>query len=307
MLADLSRQFGAPPIAHPALRGPVPPVRREEGTVVVLSAPGSRVYYHWLLDVLPRLEIARRAGFGADEPARFLVSGGSLPFQRESLAALGVAPERVLDASRHPHLAAERLVVPSYPGRAEHPPRWVCDFLRRSLLPEARPAPGERIYVSRRDAATRRVANETQVEAVLRAHGFRTVTLDGMPVTEQAALFASASVVAGPHGSGLANLAFCAPGARVVELFAPGYVNPCFWSLANQAGLEYAYLLGEGPRPPDYVHPHESAADITVDPTALERLLDLLEIGAPALPGGSQSAEVSGAPGVARRPATAVH
>jgi capsular polysaccharide biosynthesis protein len=282
MLGDLSREFGAPPIAHPALRGPLPPARRLEGTVVVLSAPGSRVYYHWLLDVLPRVEIARRAGFGGEGTERFLVSGGSLPFQRETLAALGIGPERVLDAADHPHVAAERLVVPSYPGRAEHPPRWACEFLRRTFAPERRDAAPVRLYLSRRDAAGRRVANEPEVERVLRARGFRSVTLGQMPVAEQAALFASAEVVAAPHGSGLANLAFCAPGTRVVEMFAPGYVNPCFWSLASQAGLDYAYLVGEGKRPPDYVHPHDSGADMVVDPQALERLLDLLEIGAPA-------------------------
>lgn len=281
MLGDLSREFGTPAIAHPALRGPLPPARRVEGTVVVLAAPGSRVYYHWLLDVLPRVEIARRAGFGGEGTERFLVSGGSLPFQRETLAALGIGPERVLDTAQYPHLVAERLVVPSYPGRAEHPPRWVCEFLRRALLPEARDAAPVRLYVSRADAAERRVANEEEVEEVLRGRGFRTVVLGELPVAEQAALFASAETVAGPHGSGMANLAFCAPGTRVVEMFAPGYVNPCFWSLASQAGLDYAYLLGEGPRAPDYVNPHASAADMAVDPAGLERLLDLVGIGAP--------------------------
>ncbi len=281
MLGDLSREFGTPPIAHPVLCGSLPPARRLEGTVVVLAAPGSRVYYHWLLDVLPRVEIARRAGFGGEGTERFLVSGGSLAFQRETLAALGIGPERVLDTAHHPHVVAERLVAPSYPGRAEHPPRWVCDFLRRALLPERRDPAPLRLYVSRSDAAGRRVANEAEVERVLRARGFRTVVLGRMPVAEQAALFASAEAVAGPHGSGLANLAFCAPGTRVVELFAPGYVNPCFWSLASQAGLDYAYLIGEGERPPDYVHPHDSGADVTGDPAALERMLDLLEVAAP--------------------------
>ncbi|HEX2190674.1 MAG TPA: glycosyltransferase family 61 protein [Longimicrobiaceae bacterium] len=290
MLADLSREFATSPTDHAALRGELPPAVRVEGTVVVLSSPGSGIYYHWLLDVLPRLEIARRAGFGPEGPARFLVDGGARPFQRETLARLGIGAERVLDAAEHPHVVADRLVVPSYPGRSEHPPRWVVDFLRR-LLPAEADEPGTgRIYLSRSDAACRRVANESRVERALAARGFRSVRLAGLPVAEQAALFASAHTVVGPHGSGLANLAFCKPGARVVELFAPGYVNPCFWSLANQAGVEYAYLLGEGPRPPDYVHPHEAASDVVVDLAALERLLDRLETTCPAATAGASVA-----------------
>lgn len=279
MLGDLSREFGIPPLAHPALRGPLPPAHRVEGTVLVLAAPGSDVYYHWLLDVLPRLEIARRAGFGPGGVDRVLVSGASLPFQAETLARLGIDPARTLDAAAHPHVVADRLVVPSYPGRPEHPPRWACDFLRAALLPRVDGERPARLYVTRSDAALRRVVNEPEVREALEARGFRCVALTGMPVSEQAALFASADVVVGPHGSGLANLVFCAPGTRVVELFSRNFVNPCFWSLANQVGLEYAYLIEPGERPPDYVDGHCSGDDMAVDVDALLELLDRLDEG----------------------------
>ncbi|HEU0080328.1 MAG TPA: glycosyltransferase family 61 protein, partial [Longimicrobiaceae bacterium] len=138
-------------------------------------------------------------------------------------------------------------------------------------------APRERIYVSRGDAAHRRVRNEPEVMEALRARGFRCVAPGGMRVAEQAALFASAETVVGPHGSGFANLVFAAPGARVVELFSRNYVNPCFWSVANQSGLEYAYLIEPGTRPPDFVDPHRSGDDMTVDVDALGKLLARLD------------------------------
>jgi capsular polysaccharide biosynthesis protein len=56
-------------------------------------------------------------------------------------------------------------------------------------------------------------------------------------------------VVVGAHGAGLANLLFCTPGTKVLELFAPRCVNLCYWVISNHAGLNYHYLLGEGPWP----------------------------------------------------------
>jgi len=77
--------------------------------------------------------------------------------------------------------------------------------------------------------------------------GFQSVTLESLSVSAQAELLSSAEVVISPHGGGLTNLAFCRSGTKVIELFAPRYVYPCYWFLSNLAGLEYAYLVGKTP------------------------------------------------------------
>jgi hypothetical protein len=54
-----------------------------------------------------------------------------------------------------------------------------------------------------------------------------------------------------PHGAALTNLNFCRPGVRVLELFAPGYLNPGYWSItANVAESAYRYLVADTARPP---------------------------------------------------------
>jgi capsular polysaccharide biosynthesis protein len=91
-----------------------------------------------------------------------------------------------------------------------------------------------------------------------------------MPVPQQATLFASAATVVAPHGAGLANLVFCAPGTRVVELITPAWVRATYWQLAACVKLQYSYLkcsLYEGRD----AYPQ----DITVDCDLLQRALDL--------------------------------
>jgi capsular polysaccharide biosynthesis protein len=90
------------------------------------------------------------------------------------------------------------------------------------------------------------VLGEEALRAELEARGFVTVRLEECERAEQIAIFQEAKEVVAPHGAGLANLVFCAPGTRVVELFARDYVNPCDWRLAALGGLDYRAVVAAG-------------------------------------------------------------
>jgi capsular polysaccharide biosynthesis protein len=81
---------------------------------------------------------------------------------------------------------------------------------------------------------------------MLSERGFDSVDCGKMSVQEQAEVFGSAEVVVGAHGAALTNLVFCRPGTRVVELFSPAYVNPCYRDLCVAAGLRHAAVIGNG-------------------------------------------------------------
>jgi capsular polysaccharide biosynthesis protein len=88
-------------------------------------------------------------------------------------------------------------------------------------------------------------------------------------------VFAEAELVVAVHGAALTNLAFCPPGALVVELFAPDYVNVCYWALACQVeGLRYRYLVGRGRAPEPGAEMMGVASDLDIDLDALAALLD---------------------------------
>ena len=96
-------------------------------------------------------------------------------------------------------------------------------------------------------------------------------TREAHSVQEQIDHFAGAEVVVAPHGAALANLVFCRPGVRVLELFAPRYVNPCYWTIAdNIAAARYRYLVcGRTARPGTH-RCTACSTDIVVDPGALD-------------------------------------
>ena len=87
-----------------------------------------------------------------------------------------------------------------------------------------------------------------------------------LTVREQIDTFAAAQVVVAPHGAALTNLAFASPGVRVLELFAPDYLNPGYWSIvSNLPDTRYRYLLGRGADPGPGSPMNDVMADITVD------------------------------------------
>jgi hypothetical protein len=213
-------------------------------------------YFHWLTEALPRIAELRLLGLG---DVGLVVSRRLTPVQREWLEQLGVDRWTAYEEGLSPDV----LVWPRPVAHTGHPPAWACLWLREQLLGDRVPEAARRLYVTRRDAASRRVVNEDDVVAFLRGHGFEVVQPERLTLTEQAELFARAAVVVGPHGAGNANMLFSRR-AMLVEFFEPGYVNGCFYSLSQALGHPYWYLLGE----------REAAADIRVPLDQLERVLD---------------------------------
>ncbi len=274
LLWDLSPAHVPSPWQHPIFRRAVLPRPLDvDGSLAVLSARGSSNYFHFLLDVAPRIALLERA-LPVGELDHLFVDHRT-PWQREILQAAGVPIERVVSPREHPHVRAGRLVVPSLPGSGpKMNPRWAVDAVRGWLLNGEPPAERRRIYVSRgQDPLTRRVVNETEVSDALAGLGFVTVRNEEHSVHEQAAMFAAAEVVVGAHGANLANVAFCSPGATLVELASPLWLNTTYWRLCAQLDrVRHRCVVGRGDAPAD-MRQYDVNADIDVD---IPLLLDVL-------------------------------
>jgi len=56
-------------------------------------------------------------------------------------------------------------------------------------------------------------------------------------------LFRAAEVIVAPHGSALSHAVATRPGALVVEVIHPDYLNPCFAHASVKLGLKHHYVL----------------------------------------------------------------
>jgi capsular polysaccharide biosynthesis protein len=146
--------------------------------------------------------------------------------------------------------------------------RALADYLTdRSRTQSQTNSSPDRLYVTRSDAAWRRVANEDAVRDLLHAEGFTTIACGKLSVVEQIKLFSRATHVVGAHGAGLANMMFCQPGSAVIEFATPDPHHHwrCYRNLAHALDLRYGLVSAESTAPADAGFEERRDADFVVD------------------------------------------
>jgi hypothetical protein len=204
-------------------------------------------YYHWMHDVLQRFWKFEEWLPG---DARIIVPANAPAKGLTALEAIGIPPQRIARQPLNEVWRVEHLIFapPMVPVSQDAP--CCAGWLRESLVngtsrqPDSTSRKPRRIYVSRRQAACRRILNEDSLLEVLSGYGFDSVVCETLSYHETAGLFAAADAVVAPHGAGLVNLIYARPGVKVLELFPPGGVNVCYWSLCEALGHQYAYAVG---------------------------------------------------------------
>jgi capsular polysaccharide biosynthesis protein len=258
----------------------LPPLKKIKGNIAVLSAPAGRGYYHWMFDVLPRIQLLRAAGYDLNSIDKFLINNYVSRFHIETLNMIGIPRNKIMESQLNPHLQADTLIVPSLVGDTGSVPRYACDFLRNEFLPKIPKTNNhsKRIYVNRGQVWHRRVANEPEIVDTLQQYGFESVALETLSLQEQIALMANAEVVIAPHGAGLTNIVFCDQGTKIIEFLYPASVNVMYWTIAEEMKFEYYYLMAEGDVPPENVNPYLNSDDMTINIEKLKKLLSLASI-----------------------------
>lgn len=230
------RGWTRPALHHPLLGAPrFPRAQVLPGRTLSLLTLSGDGFYHLLLEAIPRLHLAADLLPHCDH---VLANGGPGGFHEKWLTHAGVPAAKIRWADGFTHYRCEQLCFTAYPMRDQQPSPWTVQALRArlSFVPATR-APHRRLWISRNDARHRRLAWETELLSLL--PGFDRVELAGLSPSEQMRLFSEAAAVAGPHGAGLAHVAFCPPSSMVFELFPDAHRQPIYHRLAHLAGARY--------------------------------------------------------------------
>jgi hypothetical protein len=211
-------------------------------------------YYHFLLDIFPKLQISPFAA--AVFTGSLIMPPATAPFQIDAGALLARSGCSVVSLAAGESAAIGRLdFIANMTGAGFAPHPCLSRFFDRvaAAFGATAVAP-RRLYISRAGAVRRRLANEEELIARLRPLGYEIFDPAGVSFREQMESFAAATHIVAPHGAGLANIVFCQPGTQLLELQMDSYMNLCFRKLAALRGLRYGCVVG------DAEAGHESAA-----------------------------------------------
>lgn len=235
---------------------------------VWLGAGGD--HFQWVFESLARLWAIEQQPALQDLP--LIVPDSLSRWQQELLQLLDYGADRRIEVPADAMLDCRELHAASMVSVGHFIAPVAIQHLRRSLARRIAPATDapRRIYLSRRGAATRRLANEAELLPLLERQGFVVVQPESMSAAEQLALFQSAECILGVEGAVLVNLLIAPAHARVGVIVARGLYQPRHHYVSAPIGQDFTYLSAE----PEYAsHAMLAECDVTLPRQALEAFL----------------------------------
>jgi len=209
----------------------LPPPLRIDGPVLAVAELSGEMYFHWQLELLPRLGRVWKAAIERWPKLHLWHNGGASPYVRESLKRLGIPSERLLPGCDH--LQASTLLVPSFGAYFGRPStanmKWLEEFWAVSKKPGQ-----DFIWLGRPGAVRRAVLEETKHRRTC-----------GVGLMKQGSVFSQLHQLAGshrviaPHGAAMANLISARPGTEILELVNPAYQPTYFNDLIKHRRLRH--------------------------------------------------------------------
>jgi len=240
-------------------------------------------YFHWLFECLPRAIMAMARAEYAGFP---LLVDAHLPEQNlQALEQISAGREIIRIGHRDLHRVGE-LVFPGVfsfmrdnygsdvsPGDLLIAPEAVS-LLRQTYVPNLVTSGNRKLFVARDGAQYRRLLNEKQLQKAMGALGFEIVRPEGLSFAQQVELFSAASVIIGPTGAGLSNMAFAPEGCKVIVL--AGATRGANTFIFGQLGqlLKHGLVYLTGPAR----HSGKLHSDYTIDLDELRELLTEMQI-----------------------------
>ena len=248
---------------------------------------GNSNYWHWLLDVLPRLEIIKKLGVD-NMIDYYLFPNLNKKFQEQTLDIIDLPVKKRLSSKYFRHFFANKILVTSHPYTLLNDPNldslniptWISNFLRDSFKEKAiqkskiKSFP-EKIYINRKDSSllnSRYIINIIELEEMLEDHGFKSLTMSDFDFCDQVALFSNAKQVIGLHGAGFANIIFCKEKSEIIEMRSDT-AGDVIKNLALSNNLNYHDITAS----PKTVKFNNQAGDIVINLNSLRKLLNTIK------------------------------
>jgi capsular polysaccharide biosynthesis protein len=262
------------------------------GKGIFLGGNGSFNYYHWMVEILAKLE------FLPDLPLHYqkyplLVSEDviNIPTFRETLNIFAEGLELVVFGKQSSYVVDELIYIKSpsnLPFNLFGNQKFKCsyvnidklsiDYLRKVALQNALKTPAlknypKKIFLCRKNGL--RNYNQDEVFEYLSALGFTKIFMEDLSFMEQVRTVYHADYMVGPTGAAWTNLIFCRSGAKGLCWMAEEFGDfSAYSTIAGMVGVDLRYLAYKaGTRSTGELY----CKDYRIDLNMIKRGLSVLE------------------------------
>ena len=224
------------------------PVRIDKA--IYFTDEKARMYFHWLLDSVQRLELISNSKLKVNE-YELLIDQNLLKYNFiVKLLKIYKFKYTILKDNRVYKI--KKLLIPYHLAGSGNYNLQVLNQSRERLRDyffiknEKENENKKKIWISRQNSRIRKIKNFEEVENVLKKNGFEVIETENLDFFDQAKIFVNADVIGSIHGGGLSNMLFMDKSKKVIEVRGKNdYHNNCYFSLASGLDLKYYYFLSD--------------------------------------------------------------
>ena len=229
---------------HPALFSPYlgRKIANLNKAIFLITPAPSANYYHWMVDVLPRLIMVKNQGYYDFFDRKIILHKKEKAYEKETLQLLGISASNIIRLAPFETANVKDMIVSDfYLSFSEQPfPFWkkkLIDEFKQVVLVAEKPKKIKKVYCLRGKQKTRRLIGEERLISILEEKGFAILDPAKMTLKEQISSLAGAEVVVALHGAALTNIIFCTKGTRIIELRSTHYPQEYFSEIAKTYDL----------------------------------------------------------------------
>ena len=218
---------------------------------IVSGRDAKNNYYHWLIDVLPKILILEDQ-IKKNKIKNILVPNYEKRYQIESLSCFFKKNDtNFINLSQNKFLQFDNVIFCTNNSNFEF---YNYDLLKKfknkilkyiKLKKIKAKYDYKKIYIDRFDANKKKnrfLANEKKLKNKLKKEGFKFITLSNYSFFEQVLIFNNAKLIVGLHGAGLANILFVKKSTKIIELTNSEWPD-MYYKLSKCLNLNYNKII----------------------------------------------------------------
>jgi capsular polysaccharide biosynthesis protein len=212
-----------------------------KGLHLLTSHYASTNYGHFMLDMVPIISIGHSHGLA-------MLTRPLQPWQSKIYELMGVDLAKVKEV-HHPIVFLEDVIISNrhnaestHCAHPEHKPIF-AKMLAGLSEKVTSISKSKGLFLMRRESKSRNLSNRKQLAKELSKVGILAVYPEEYTLQEQALLLSDADLVTSEFGALVANVAFCKPGTRIIEVIPEGQNDPWSVNMCTAFGLDYIPLF----------------------------------------------------------------
>ena len=223
---------------------------------LVIHNHWSKGYHHWISEVLIKLLYLEES----PNNVQIALPEDYPEFAFQSLEVFSF--KRILKIPVDHQIFFKNLTLIDNPSSGSFNPKDIQklrEFFWKSY--EVTPQLSSFLYISRKNMATRKIANESSLIPILKSLNFSIIQPEEYTFEQQVRIFSQCKVLVSIHGAGLTNCIFMPPNSIIFEFYRDvtddlSKMNACFFNLAKAASLNYyvqfcQHTTNSSPKPND--------------------------------------------------------